>query len=79
MHDRTRYSKSSRPETDLANEELLWRRLGQTAGIDKRGQHNGRRAVLVIVKSRNGNRFLHAPLHFEAFRRGDVLQLDDSE
>ena len=79
MHDRTRYRKSGRAESDLPDEQLLRHRLGEAARIDQCGQDNSGRAVLVIVKRRNANGFLHASLHLEALRRGDVLELNHAE
>jgi hypothetical protein len=48
-------------------------------GVEQRGQHDDRRAVLVVVEDRDVELRAQPPLDLEAPRGGDVLEVDASE
>ena len=52
---------------------------GDLQRVQERGAGDDGRAVLVVVEDRDVQRLLQPPLHLEALRRLDVLQVDAAE
>jgi hypothetical protein len=48
-------------------------------GVEQRGEHDDRRAVLVVMKDRDVELRAQPPFDLKAARRGDVLEVDASE
>ena len=59
--------------------DVLELAAGQVAGVDQPGGGDDRGAVLVVVEHRDVHPLAQRLLDDEAFRRGDVLEVDAAE
>ena len=67
------------PAPTTTTRDVLRALADDAQGVEQRGEHDDRRAVLVVVEDRDVELGAQPPLDLEAARRGDVLEVDAAE
>jgi hypothetical protein len=77
-HD-LRAAHAGRTGADDHDRDVLGSLVDDPQGVEQRGEHDDRRAVLVVVEDRDVELRAQPPLDLKAARHGDVLEIDAAE